>query len=75
MFIEVARNLWTWRWREETRVIPYASDLDTADQPQAGQPEHVGPAKSSLSYAFHLEANLKAKCYIIENFEHAQGVF
>jgi len=31
------RDPWTWRWREETRVIPYASDLDTTDQVQAGK--------------------------------------
>jgi len=40
-----ARHPLTWRWREETRVIPYASEPDTAAQPQAGQ--HVGPTQSS----------------------------
>jgi len=45
-----ARDPWTWRWKEETSVMPYASELDTAAQPQVGQ--HVGPAKSSLSNAW-----------------------
>jgi len=39
-----ARDPLTWRWMKETSVIPYASELDTAAQPQAGQ--HVGPAQS-----------------------------
>jgi len=32
---------------EKSRVIPYASDLDTAAQPQAG--EQVGPVKACVS--------------------------
>jgi len=35
-----ARDLWTWRWREETKVITYALKLDTAAQYRASQ--HVG---------------------------------
>jgi len=28
-----ARDSWTWRGRDETRVIPYTLELDTAAQP------------------------------------------
>ena len=35
-----ARDLWTWHCREETKVIPYALELDTAAQYRASQ--HVG---------------------------------
>ena len=45
-----ARDPWTWRWRKVTRVIPYALEFDGAALPQDGQ--HVGPANSSLSYAY-----------------------
>jgi len=44
-----ARDPCTWRWREETRVIPYALEPDTAAQPQPGQ--HLGSAQSSFSKA------------------------
>ena len=33
----IASDPWTRHWREETRVIPYASELDTAAQPQVSQ--------------------------------------
>jgi len=45
-----ARDPWTWRWKEETSVIPYATKLDTVAEPKTGQ--HVGPAHSSLSYTY-----------------------
>ena len=57
-----ARDPWTWRWREETRVIPYASELDTAAQPQAGQ--HVGPARSSLSDAWGITLDSCLQCQV-----------
>ena len=41
-----ARDPWTWRWREETRLIPHPSELDTATESKDGR--HVGPAQRSL---------------------------
>jgi len=50
------RDPWTWRWGEESRVVPYASELDTAAQPlqhtatHCNTLHHAAPHCSTLQH-------------------------